>query len=164
MTVGSKIAELVIQLLPFVPKNIYNTIQISFDHLEKHKLDKQHYCLFCAKPQTKLERHLLKQHSDEPEMLPYHSAAKAKKKSELSKLRNLGNFQHNKKVLEQGSGSLVVKRKRKTGTETTKDDFVPCNRCYGFFLRKEIWRHHCLNEGVSKKGLAKKGEDANFEM
>ena len=44
------------------------------------RVTKQHYCLFCVKPQAKLKRHLLSQHKNERDMIPFLTASKTQEK------------------------------------------------------------------------------------
>lgn len=63
------------------------------------------------------------------------------------KLRNLGNYQHNIKVLKNG-GELIRSRRisKKTADRLSliKDlstAFLPCEHCLGFFNRREFCRY-----------------------
>lgn len=58
----------------------------------------------------------------------------------FNKLKNLGNFKYNIEVLKGGSGDLIVCRRPSKETLTSLD-FLPCIYCYGFFSKKELWRH-----------------------
>ncbi|XP_026161428.1 uncharacterized protein LOC113129581 [Mastacembelus armatus] len=73
------------------------------------------YCCVCGKGQKKIARHL-KTHKTDTKIQYIFSLPKKSKerKSLLEKLRNEGNFKHNSTVLQDGTGSLKVKRKTKT--------------------------------------------------
>lgn len=122
------------------------------------KLDKQHFCVFCGVAQSKLARHLFAKHKDEPELIPFLNANKSTKSKELAKLRNAGDHCHNLKILKEGEGTMVVKRKK--SKEAQIKDFVPCHICLGYFHKKDLWRHKCVNQDIEKgpmKQLVRKG-------
>ncbi|XP_070184642.1 uncharacterized protein [Littorina saxatilis] len=120
---------------------------------------KQHFCLFCQKPQSRLPRHIETQHKDEKSMVPYLNAKKGsgEKKAELTKLRNAGDHQHNLSVLRNVSGTLVVKRRKRESPSVS--NFVACPYCLGYFQIKDIYRHKCVeaNDG-SRREFVKKGK------
>lgn len=111
----------------------------------KRVYDKRQACLFCGETFSKLSSHLENKHSDEKEV----AEVLAKKKGEprklgWMKLRNLGNFHHNIKVLEEGRGNLIVDRRPKKNEDSS--NFMPCPSCLGFFKSTELWKHRksCL--------------------
>ena len=57
----------------------------------------------------------------------------------IERQRNLGNFKHNCEVLKKGEGEIITWRA--PSDDANPHDFSPCNHCYGFFLKKELWRH-----------------------
>ncbi|KAF3859036.1 hypothetical protein F7725_021435, partial [Dissostichus mawsoni] len=61
------------------------------------------------------------------------------RKKMLNKLRNKGNYKHNKEVLTSGSGLLKLRRKSKK--EYDSKDYVHCMYCQALYLRKDLWRH-----------------------
>jgi len=56
-------------------------------------------------------------------------------------LNKRGNFDYNILVLkgEQPAGTLVPVRR--SATPRPDDAYLPCPNCYGFFVKKELWRH-----------------------
>ncbi|XP_030593775.1 sialidase-like isoform X2 [Archocentrus centrarchus] len=93
--------------------------------------DKRNYCLFCSKCVLKLSRHLELLHSDRPEVAAAFQYPKHSKERQniWKKLRNQGNFEHNKKVLKTGEGALVVRQRPKVAGRAK--DFLPCLHCHG---------------------------------
>lgn len=126
---------------------------------------KVHFCIFCGIGQTRLERHLLAKHKDEKNLVAYLNASKQDKKKELEKLRYGGDYQHNKKVLEEKSGTLVVRRRKRQAVSC--DNFTHCPFCFGYFQTKDLYRHKCERKDTgTRRDLVKKGrllipEDAN---
>jgi len=57
------------------------------------------------------------------------------------RLKNLGAFHHNADVLRRGHGELIVAR-RTTGKHSAHAYF-PCDKCYGFYFKHDLWRHTC---------------------
>ena len=105
--------------------------------------DKRQACFFCEKLYAKISRHLERQHSDESEVAKAfaHPRSSKERKKALEKLRLLGNFHHNLRVLESKSGQLIVMRRPGVEEECSQDDFLPCPDCLGFLKRKDLWRH-----------------------
>lgn len=68
-------------------------------------------------------------------------AMKGEEKSKhQEKMKNLGIFKHNAEVLRQGTGEFIVSR-RSAKPKYTFEDFLPCYYCFGFCLKRELWRH-----------------------
>lgn len=94
-----------------------------------------------------MARHLETEHSDVHEIgsLPKYSKnnkeIEAKRNTVFSKYRNLGNFNNNIKVLREKSGTLHVGRRPKNESEYSATEYLPCQYCLVFYLRKELWRH-----------------------
>ncbi|XP_039538947.1 uncharacterized protein LOC120486844 isoform X6 [Pimephales promelas] len=111
-------------------------------------VNKNNYCYICCKPQSKFARHL-KIHEttnmDVARVLALPKCSKERKQM-LDKLRNKGNYEHNARVLESGTGSLKLRRKPKN--EYKSEDYVPCMYCHAMFLRRDLWRHirNCLSK------------------
>ncbi|KAF3856684.1 hypothetical protein F7725_017407 [Dissostichus mawsoni] len=99
------------------------------------------FCYICGKPQSKFTRHL-KTHEktsvDVAQALALPKDSKERKKM-LNKLRNKGNYKHNKEVLTSGAGLLKLRRKSKKEYESK--DYVHCMYCQALYLRKDLWRH-----------------------
>ncbi|ELT93915.1 hypothetical protein CAPTEDRAFT_194218 [Capitella teleta] len=125
------------------------TIQ-STSNIDGRKWDKKNFCFFCNKPQSKIWRHMQSQHSNESEVQVIESlSAKKERKNKIMKLRNLGNHIHNCQVLKKNSGTLIVYY-RPRGKVDNKE-YIPCEYCYGYFVRSELWRHKCSFKPSEKK-------------
>ena len=113
----------------------------------KRKHDKRFYCLYCLKPQTKLKRHLTetKEHQNEEEVVKLKALEDDKEKERilLTKLRNIGNYLHNKKVMKDGKGELNVRYRPKQSETEKVDTYGACPYCYGYYKIKYLWRHRC---------------------
>ena len=64
----------------------------------------------------------------------------------LEILTNEGNFKHNVAVLEKNEGVLVVARRNASKT-TDVNDYIPCEYCKTFFLKKLLW-HHVMSSNI----------------
>lgn len=123
--------------------------------------DKRVYCLFCEKLETNFPRHLERRHALEPEvkqliLLPKHSKDRLK---HLELIKNKGNFQYNRNILEKKQGSLIVGRRPTDSDKIDVADYVPCNYCFKFFKKKKLYRHtkKCqFNDQPSEKDAPKK--------
>ncbi|KAK6168062.1 hypothetical protein SNE40_021963 [Patella caerulea] len=107
------------------------------------KWDKKHYCYFCSEGQSKLPRHLMSKHSDEPEVVKVKAETNLETRSNmLCKLRNLGNHKHNCDVIRKNSGQLIVGY-RPSKQSVNPNDYGPCSYCYGYYVRQDLWKHRC---------------------
>jgi len=103
--------------------------------------DKKYHCMYCGEEFAQLPRHMYSQHGDEQEvvqLIATHDAAK--KKQLLNKLRNLGSHKHNLSVLKEGKGRLDVVY-RPTIPGMVSSTYLPCQYCYGYYGRRQLWRH-----------------------
>lgn len=92
----------------------------------------------------KISRHLEDRHFKEPEVAKAMAlrVGSKERKLTLEKLRLLGNFHHNQKVLSLKEGELkVIRRPSPCDSELDATDFLPCVHCYGFIRKKELWKH-----------------------
>ena len=101
--------------------------------------DKVHSCYFCQKLVTNIWRHYQYVHKSEARVQKADSLTGASRADEIDKLRLLGDYYHNIKVISEKTGQLIVVRR--PCADTTYNDFLPCRYCFGFFYRKELWRH-----------------------
>lgn len=88
-------------------------------------------------------------HKDEKALIPFLNATKETSKQELAKLRHAGDHTHNVKVLKEGKGDVVVKRRKRV--ETSLGSFVPCPQCFGWFSKADLWRHKCVSQNQEVK-------------
>lgn len=107
--------------------------------------DKKHYCVYCNKAFAKLPRHLESKHPGEKEIIKLMSFdRRVKEQGEarlklIEKIRKRGDYNHNVKVLETGEGEVVTKKSLTKAK--TKEEYLPCNYCLGFYLKHDLYRH-----------------------
>ena len=103
--------------------------------------DKKLICFVCKKKVLWLARHLSRCHSKN--FLVAQVLAKSGKERQIGwkRLKNLGSFKHNVRVLRKQKGEMIVIR-RSAGKHDASA-YLPCSKCYGFFYKYEIWRHVC---------------------
>ncbi|XP_070538112.1 uncharacterized protein [Ptychodera flava] len=134
-------------------KNI--KVQVT-NNIGKRKWDKQYYCVYCENPYAKLPRHFEQKHSNEVDVchaLSYPKGSKQRKMC-LKRLANKGNHAHNMKVMEKGEGCIAVK-KRPT-YEVSGEDYLPCEHCLAYFVKKDLWRHDrvCTMKPANEKAAS----------
>jgi hypothetical protein len=122
----------------------------------KYKWNKKNYCKFCGKAIVKIPRHLLKAHTDQKEVQILAAMEKddRKRKTIMEKLRNEGNFLHNKTVIENGEGTLMPQRRPSSNVQSVSH-YLPCYHCKGYFRKKILWQHEkrcILNNEVTSHG------------
>lgn len=107
----------------------------------KRAWDKKHYCLYCGQANLKMARHLQRKHIDIKDVAYAFSfpLGSQERKVLLEQLRNKGDFKHNTKVLEKGSGELITWKQ--PSDKTSAKDYLPCPFCFGMFSKKDLWRH-----------------------
>lgn len=104
--------------------------------------DKTLACYFCEKLlKHRIQKHIENVHGNE--MMVAEAVAKTSKterENKMKKIKNLGAFKYNIKVIKAGHGNVIVARRPTKKTLEAKH-FLPCIHCYGFFYKKELWRH-----------------------
>ena len=103
-----------------------------------------HFCLFCKKFFTAAASHIARRHSREPEVAKLLPLKKSKSGHKdyvfgMVKLRNLGNFLHNVKVLRGEESSFLVAKRTTVLREPS--DYLPCLYCFGFYEGNVMSRH-----------------------
>lgn len=108
---------------------------------------KVQYCIYCSVKGknyngfTNLSKHILKYHEDESQVSKILEIPKRspERKLLLEKVRNLGNYEHNMRVLRENKGEIIPWRCPPNPVSFKK--YVPCKCCKGFFQKKDLWRH-----------------------
>jgi len=95
-------------------------------------------CYFCGESQSHLARHLERRHKTEVQVAQLIAGDKGARAMRITHLRNLGNFKHNTKVMEEKSGVLIV-AKRSKGRKP--HEYIPCTHCLAMYVECELWRH-----------------------
>ena len=115
--------------------------------------DKKHCCPYCTKMFPKLARHMEQVHSSEIDVakalaLPKNSE---KRKKQWEQLRHKGNFAYNSEVIKHGKGEIIPFR-RPTGQDCGKR-YTPCDRCLGFFVKEDLWKHRKKCPAISNEDV-----------
>ena len=99
-------------------------------------------CYFCGKVfRHRIKKHLESCHSKETMVASACSKTnKIERRKLFDRIKNFGSFKYNVKILAEGQGNLIVCRRPSKETLNSVD-FLPCLYCYGFYGRKELWRH-----------------------
>jgi hypothetical protein len=96
--------------------------------------------LFCTKPQTKLKKHIIRIHKDEKEVMDMlNEENKEQQTLRYEKIRNMGNHLHN--VSTTTEELAVSYRVRKNQEKRDVSDYGPCQYCYEWHVKDELWRH-----------------------
>lgn len=100
--------------------------------------------LFCEKLVTNFPRHLERNHISEPEVNKFILLPKKDKERimHLELLKNKGNLQHNRNVLEKNKGALIVGRRPLASDVIEAGSFLPCKHCFKFIKKKNIISPH----------------------
>lgn len=119
------------------------------------RYDKINFCVYCQKEiKSKISRHLLT-HKEYPKILEIQLLPKKSKQRDalFTELVNEGNFKHNIHVINTGKGVLITARRENRDLEKhhTHQDYVPCEFCKGFYLKKLLWHHVRSCKLVPKK-------------
>ncbi|XP_041853923.1 uncharacterized protein LOC121648062 [Melanotaenia boesemani] len=118
------------------------TVKVSSNTAHQRVYDKKNFCLYCEKPYAKITRHLKQKHSNKPDV----ARALAHKQGStmhcllLTKVRNMGNYNHNCSVLSSGKGQIIPKRQATCQSAAT--DYLPCKFCFAMYVKTDLWRHH----------------------
>ena len=95
-------------------------------------------CYYCGESHSHFARHLERRHKKELQVEELMTADKRSRSMRITHLRNLGNFKHNTKVMEEKSGVLIV-AKRSKGRKP--HEYIPCTHCLAMYVECELWRH-----------------------
>ena len=72
-------------------------------------------------------------------MLQKHQQQLVRKgKNLFARIKNMGKFNHNVKVVASGEGEMIVCRRP---GKTLTSEYLPCIHCFGFYRSIELWRH-----------------------
>ena len=99
----------------------------------KKNANKRYPCFYCDKMFSRLKDHLLAAHSDIQEVQAINGDNNA-----FILIRNKAVNKHNLQVFENGEGELIVTR---IGKNLDVFNYLPCERCLGWFCKQELWRH-----------------------
>ncbi|KAJ8310494.1 hypothetical protein KUTeg_012359 [Tegillarca granosa] len=125
------------------------------------RANKYHSCPFCDNLFFKLPRHLEQKHFIEAEVrkaLAFPKKSKERRKALLA-IQNLGDYNHNCRVLLKGSGVVIPKYITKKGKQKfEKTNYIPCEFCLALYKKKELWKHHmhCPKRPADEKLKARK--------
>ena len=94
-------------------------------------------CLYCGLVIFQVQRHMTRRRSDEHDVA--QALASAKKQLLLQHLMRQGIYKHNIEVLRKNDGILIVSRAPVTARKA--GDYLPCQFCLQFFVKRELYRH-----------------------
>ncbi|KAL4718947.1 hypothetical protein ACJJTC_005242 [Scirpophaga incertulas] len=112
---------------------------------------KRDFCFYCEEEVLNFARHITRNHIFQTEVQQIMAYPKKSKKRNqlLNSLRKKGNYILN--------SSGVVKPMR-SDLASTENEYLPCSFCFGFYKKKQLWRHRktCTEkqEGGSKNAQA----------
>ena len=113
--------------------------------------DKKPYCYYCGVQQSHIQRHWFSMHREEREVIHVTGLAdKNTRRNYITRLRNLGNHLHNMSVLREGQGELLVTYRSSKVIAATS--YVPCEHCFKYLLKKDLYRHRCPIMDKKTKG------------
>ena len=106
----------------------------------KRAFDKMLVCYYCTKHlRYRIGNHLKSCHSSEEEVKEAFSKVDERERKHcIEKIKNMGNFNHNMKLLKEGKGELIVARR--SANKLCVTDYLPCTYCFGFYRSKELFR------------------------
>ncbi|XP_072934899.1 uncharacterized protein [Epargyreus clarus] len=105
---------------------------------DKKRIRQRDYCFYCESLILNFARHVIRNHSNEPEVQKALSMPKNSKsrKQIFTLLRKKGNYITN----VQNSTFKPMKKNK----YSTNEDYLPCTKCLGFYSRKQLWKHKKL--------------------
>ncbi|KAL5021120.1 hypothetical protein ScPMuIL_000275 [Solemya velum] len=137
-----ELAETHLESLPYISTKQSAQVRKVYRRNGHRLYDKALACYFCEKVlHHRIQKHLKHCHKNEnivAEALA--KSSKTERDNKMKKIKNLGAFKYNLKVIASGRGNLIVARRPSKKTLTV-EQFLPCLYCYGFFYKKELWRH-----------------------
>lgn len=124
---------------------------------ERKEPSKKHFCLYCKIAFSQLEKHLEKRHSEETDVAHAIHFPKGSKvrQSLLDQIRNKGDYEHHCEVIKSGVGETAAKQVKTPNVSVS--DFLPCQHCFAFYRKSDLWRHEQLCK-------VRKGDEKTSEM
>lgn len=109
----------------------------------RRNVNKLHCCVFCGKLDTRIARHLRSHKRDQEIIKQLDDMDEKEVQSVLNKLRLEGDTEHNRKVVIENKGFLILTRRPSTKDEQkySIEDYLPCPHCKELFLKNNLWRH-----------------------
>lgn len=139
-------------------KERYNHITetLGLDELQKN-VTKRHFCFFCKKPKSRVQKHWRVVHKKEPEIeeilkLPVESKQRKAKEIEL---KRLGDYENNQSVEKLDKGTYAPHRRPTKGQNMTCQDYIPCPGCSKFLTKGYLTKHIKSGKCPKSKGKAK---------
>lgn len=116
---------------------------------------RKHICFVCEKNVCDIPRHAAVAHEDDDLVKAALSKPKGSKERRAiwKVFTNKGAFKANIRAKAVGGELQVSKR---TGIHRKPDEYQPCIYCYGYFLKKDLWRHTKNCSSSVFKGYEKK--------
>ncbi|XP_066911407.1 uncharacterized protein [Clytia hemisphaerica] len=104
-------------------------------------------CIFCKnlKPQSRLKRHILTTHKNEPSVVPLLSLSEREQDKAIDQLRRDSVRAYNMKMLDNGNGVESFQRAR---TSNNQSEMVMCAGCKDFIAKSFKSRHQCPNSNT----------------
>ncbi|XP_077473978.1 M-phase phosphoprotein 8 isoform X1 [Stigmatopora argus] len=106
------------------------------------KVSKKHFCFYCHAPFSQLEKHLEKKHAEETDVahaIHFPRGSKVRQNL-LDQIRDSGDYEQRTKALRKNGGENFTQVEAKT-TEICIRNFLPCQHCYTFYRKIDLWRH-----------------------
>ncbi|KAL3854014.1 hypothetical protein ACJMK2_013298 [Sinanodonta woodiana] len=102
--------------------------------------DKVLACLYCGKLlKHKIVEHLNAKHCNETEVAKALAKSGKLRAHAIEKIKHMGNYKHNIKVINLQNGNLIVAKR--SATDQNYDQYLPCIYCLGFFKKGDLWKH-----------------------
>ncbi|XP_046373724.1 pollen-specific leucine-rich repeat extensin-like protein 1 [Haliotis rufescens] len=135
------------------------TVSKSTNTSTKRVWDKVSACVYCQRVYAKLPQHMEQKHKDEIEIAAILSfpPKSAERKLKWQNIRNRGNFHHNTDVLVSGQGSIIPLKRPPADSNVSAWDYLPCENCFAFLHKKDLWRHANTKLIKVEKGLLDDG-------
>ncbi|XP_014823286.1 PREDICTED: uncharacterized protein LOC106903805 [Poecilia mexicana] len=142
------------------------TVKTSSNTSHHRVYDKKNYCFYCGKPYAKITRHLKQKHSDQPDVARALAYRKGSKMHSLllTKVANMGNYQHNCSVLSSGEGQIIPKRQ--ATCEVAATNYLPCKFCFAMYVKTDLWRHlkRCKLRGTEASIVTRRVQTSSSMM
>ncbi|XP_028291800.1 M-phase phosphoprotein 8 isoform X1 [Gouania willdenowi] len=101
----------------------------------------KHFCIYCKMSFIQLAKHLERKHAEETDVAhAIHFPKESKlRQTLLDQIQKKGEYEHKRQVLK-GDAEDVTK-KSTTNPAVCVRDFLPCQHCFKFYRKVELWSH-----------------------
>jgi integrase len=105
----------------------------------------QRICPYCSQDQTRLRRHLVAKHGEEPDVVAALKLPQSEQQTAFDNIKKDGIFKHNRALMRADADNSELVRDHIAPAKGGKVSTTKmCGQCRGFFSESYMWRHKLI--------------------